>query len=195
MDIPIVSQVARSWWLVALRGVLSILFGVMAFVWPGITLVVLIAIIGAYMFVDGIFALVWAVRFRHERERWPMLMVEGILGIAVGVVTFLWPGLTAIAWLYTISAWAIVTGILEIVTAIRLRKALQGDWLLALTGVASIVLGIAFALMPLAGLLAWVWVIGAYAIVFGILLVSLAFRLRGLARPGTTVGVSAREMR
>ena len=175
---PVVAQVARHWWLVALRGVISILFGIGAFVWPGITLFVLIAFFGAYMFVDGIFALVSAVRFRHEREQWPMLMVEGILGVAVGVVTFFWPGLTALAWLYTIAAWAIVTGVLEIVTAVRLRRVIQGEIWLALTGVLSIVLGLALAAMPLVGLLAWVWLIGAYAIAFGILLVLFAVRLR-----------------
>jgi uncharacterized membrane protein HdeD (DUF308 family) len=175
---PMVNHLSREWWIVALRGLVSIAFGIIAFVLPGITLLVLIAFFGAYMFIDGAIAIVQAVRFRHDKERWPMLALEGVLGIAIGVLTFFWPGITALAWLYTIAAWAVVSGILEIVLAIRLRREIKNEWLLALTGVASIALGIVLALMPLAGLLAWVWVIGSYAIVFGVLLIALAFRLR-----------------
>jgi uncharacterized membrane protein HdeD (DUF308 family) len=173
-----VNHLAREWWIVALRGVLSILFGVVAFLWPGITLLVLVAFFGAYMFIDGVIATVQAWRFRHDRERWPMLALEGVLGIAIGVITFFWPGITALAWLFTIAAWAIVTGILEIVLAIRLRREIKNEIFVLLTGVLSIALGIVLFLMPLAGLVAWVWVIGAYAIVFGVLLLGLAFRLR-----------------
>jgi len=180
MESPIELQLGRYWWVVALRGLIGIIFGILAFIWPGITLVVLIAFFGAYMFVDGVFALVQAIRLRHERERWPMLLLEGILGIAVGLITYFWPGLTAIAWLYTIAAWAIITGVLEIVTAVRFRKIVQGEFLLILTGLISILLGVVLALMPLAGLLAWVYLIGAYAIVFGALLIGFAFRLRGM---------------
>src|ERR1700694_1127975 len=179
---PILAQLARDWWLVTLRGVVSILFGIGAFVWPGITLLVLVAFFGAYIFVDGILAFVQAVRFRHERSRLLALLVEGVLGVGVGVVIFLWPGITALAWLYTIAAWAIVTGVLEIATAIRLRDVLKGEMWLLLTGVLSIVFGIALAFVPLAGLLVWVWLIGAYAIVFGALLVGLSLRIRRLAK-------------
>jgi uncharacterized membrane protein HdeD (DUF308 family) len=185
-----VDTLSRSWWIVALRGVVAILFGIGCFAWPGITLLVLVAFFGAYMFVDGVIALAQAVRFRHDRERWPMLALEGVLGIAIGVLTFFWPGLTALAWLYTIAAWAIVTGILEIVFAIRLRKVIRGEWLVALTGVASIALGILLAMMPLAGLLAWVWVIGAYAIVFGALMIALAFRLRSAGSTAAPTGLT-----
>ena len=173
-----VGTLSRSWWLVALRGVIGILFGLVAFFMPGITLFVLVILFGAYMLVDGVFALVQAIRFRHERERWPMLLLEGVLGIAIGLVTLFWPGITALAWLYTIAIWAIATGVLEIATAIRLRKEIKGEWFLALTGVVSIALGIALVLLPLAGLLAWVWLIGAYSIVFGVILIALAWRLK-----------------
>lgn len=176
-----IANLSRAWWLVALRGVIGIVFGIVALVWPGITLLSLVLVVGAYLFIDGVFALAQAVRFRHERERWPMLLVEGVLGIAVGVVSFLAPGITALAWLYTLAAWAIITGVLEIVAAIRLRKIIQGEWLLGLTGVASIILGIALAALPAAGLIAWVWVIGIYSIVFGAALLALAFRLRSIA--------------
>jgi uncharacterized membrane protein HdeD (DUF308 family) len=173
-----VQQLAREWWVVALRGVAGILFGILAFVWPGITLLALVIVFGAYMLVDGVLALTLAIRFRHERERWPMLLLEGILGIAIGILSFAWPGITALAWLFTIAAWAIVTGVLEIVFAIRLRKVIKGEIFVALTGVASILFGIGLVLMPLAGLLVWAWLVGAYAIATGVLLVALALRLR-----------------
>jgi uncharacterized membrane protein HdeD (DUF308 family) len=176
-----VKTLAKAWWIVALRGVLGILFGIGAFIWPGMTLLVLVAFFGAYMFVDGVVALWQAIQFRHDRERWPMLLLEGVLGVAIGAITFFMPGITALAWLYLIAAWAIVTGILEITLAIRLRKVIDREIFVILTGILSIALGIALFLMPLAGLIAWVWLIGAYSIVFGVLLLGLAFRLRKLA--------------
>ncbi len=179
-------HLAREWWLVALRGALSIVFGIVAFAWPGMTLLALVIFFGAYMFVDGIVALAQAIRFRRDRERWPMLLLEAVLGIAVGIVTFLVPTITALAWLYTIAAWAVVTGILEIVLAIRLRREIKNEIFVALTGILSIALGIVLVLVPLAGLVAWVWIIGAYAIVFGALLIGLAIRLRKEGRSITS---------
>lgn len=186
-----VQTLSKAWRIVALRGVLGILFGIGAIIWPGITLLVLVAFFGAYMFVDGVVALWQAIQFRHERERWPMLLLEAVIGMTIGVVTFFTPGITALAWLITIAAWAIVTGILEIVTAIRLRKVIEGEFFVILTGVLSIVLGIALVLMPTAGLIAWVWLIGTYSIVFGVLLLGLAFRLRKLGSSfATPAGLS-----
>jgi len=181
-----IAQVARYWWLIALRGVVGILFGIVAIAWPGITLAVLILFFGAYMFVDGVFALISAIRFRHERERWMMLLLEAVLGIAIGAVTFLWPGITALAWVFTIAAWAIVTGVLELIAAFRLRGALGTEILLGLSGIVSIVFGIAMAALPLIGLVVWVLLIGVYAIAFGILLLIAGFRVRGLAKTPTT---------
>jgi uncharacterized membrane protein HdeD (DUF308 family) len=183
-----VNQLAREWWLVALRGVLSIAFGILAFVWPGITLLVLVIFFGAYMLVDGVVALIEAVRFRYERERWPMLLLEAILGIVIGVISLIQPAITALAWLYLIAAWAIVTGVLEIVLAVRLRRVIQGEIWVALTGILSIALGVALAALPGAGLLAWVWLIGAYAIVFGIFVIGFALRLRRLAMAVSPTG-------
>ena len=185
------NHLAREWWIVALRGALAIVFGILAFVWPGITLLVLIAFFGAYMLLDGIVALTQAIRFRRDRERWPALLLEGVLGIAIGLITAFIPGVTALVWLYTIAAWAIVTGILEIFLAIRLRREITGEWFVALTGVASIALGVALVLMPLAGLLAWVWLIGAYSIVFGALLIAFALRLRKIAPAAAPTDFSA----
>jgi uncharacterized membrane protein HdeD (DUF308 family) len=186
---PIDVHVARAWWLVALRGILAILFGLFAFFYPGVTLVVLVAFFGAYMFVDGIFALAQAIRFRHERERWPMLLVEAVLGIVAGLITYFYPAVTALAWVFTIAAWAILTGVLEIVTAARLRQFISGELFLIISGIVSILLGIGFAVLPRVGLLAAVWMTGIYAIVFGISLLSLAMRLRAIGS-GTPTAVA-----
>jgi len=168
---------ARNWWAVALRGIVAILFGLGAFLWPGITLGVLILLYGAYAIVDGIFALIAAVRGAARHERWVWLLLEGIVDIAAGVIAFVWPGITALVLLYLIAAWALVTGISEIAAAIRLRQAISNEWLLALAGVASILFGIILFVAPGAGALAVVWIIGAYALVFGIILLALAARL------------------
>jgi uncharacterized membrane protein HdeD (DUF308 family) len=167
---------ARYWWAVALRGLLAVLFGLVAIFWPGITLVSLVFLFGAYALVDGIVAIVSAFR---SGEWWPLLL-EGVVGIAAGVGAFLWPGITALALLYLIAAWAILTGILEIVAAVRLRKVIENEWWLALGGVASIILGVILVAAPGVGALGLVWAIGVYALVFGITLIALGFRLRGL---------------
>jgi uncharacterized membrane protein HdeD (DUF308 family) len=176
---PVLPLLSRNWWALALRGLAAILFGILAFAWPGITLFVLIVFFGAYMLVDGIFAIVAAVRAAGEEARWWLMLLEGILGVVVGLVTFFWPGLTALALLYLIAAWAIVTGIMEIAAAIRLRREMVGEWALILGGALSVLFGVLLVVIPArAGLLSLTWLIGAYAVVFGVLLVILAFRVR-----------------
>ena len=173
------TTLARNWWVLALRGVVAILFGIMAFIWPGLTLISLVLLFGAYAFLDGIFSILAAWRGRETNERWWALLMEGILGLAAGVIAFVWPGAAAVGLLYVIAAWAILTGILEIVAAIRLRQEIDNEWLLGLTGVASIIFGLLLAIWPGAGLLTLTWIIGGYAIAFGVLMLLLAFRLRG----------------
>jgi len=175
--IAVVDSLARNWWVVVLRGVAGILFGLMTFFAPGISLAVLVLFFGAYALVDGILALVSVVWDRGARDHWWLFVFEGIAGIATGVTTVLWPGITAIVLLYLIAAWALVTGAFEIAAAIRLRKVIDGEWLLVLSGILSVGLGILLMLFPGAGALALVLWIGAYAFVFGTLLLILGFRL------------------
>ena len=170
---------ARHWWLLALRGLLTLLFGILALVWPGPTLTVLILFFGAYAFVDGIFALVAAFTHRPGSHWWALLL-EGVAGIGIGVITFLWPEITGAVLLALIAAWALVTGIFEIVAAIRLRAVIENEWLLALSGVLSVLFGVVALVWPASAALAIIWIIGAYTILFGVLLLMLAFRLRNL---------------
>jgi uncharacterized membrane protein HdeD (DUF308 family) len=184
MHVPVIDldSLTRNWWALALRGVAGILFGIITFVWPGISLAALVFLFGAYAFADGVLAIVTAVR-RRGADRWWLLVLQGIVGIGAGVVTLFWPGITALALLAVIAAWALMGGALQVAAAIRLRKVISGEWLLALGGLLSIALGVLLLLFPGPGALALVLWIGAYAFVFGILLLVLGFRLRGLRSP------------
>jgi uncharacterized membrane protein HdeD (DUF308 family) len=173
-----IDALIRNWWVVLLRGVAGIIFGLITFFAPGISLVALVLLFGAYSFADGLLAIVTAIRRRSETDRWWVLLLEGLAGVAAGVVTVVWPGITALALLYVIAAWALVTGGLEIAAAIRLRKVITGEWLLVLIGIASVALGVLLVLFPGPGALALVLWIGAYALVTGVLLIALAFKLR-----------------
>jgi uncharacterized membrane protein HdeD (DUF308 family) len=174
----------QNWWAIALRGLVAVLFGIATFIWPGITLWALVALFGAYALVDGIFAVVEAFRRDVERERWWALLLEGIVGIGIGVLTFIWPGLTAMGLLYLIAFWAILTGVFEVITAIRLRHEIRGEWMMALIGIISIALGFLLVAFPLTGALAVVLTIGAFVFVTGALMIMLAFKLRSLRHPG-----------
>jgi len=176
-------HLARNWWVLALRGAASVLFGIGAFLWPGITMSVLMILFGAYALVDGIGSVVAAVRWRHMDDRWGFTLAQGALGILGGLVALALPYVAALSLVYVVAAWAIITGVLEIVTAVALRKVIEGEWLLALAGPASVLFGVALAVMPRAGVVVLSWWIGAYALLFGALLLALAFRLRRLALP------------
>jgi uncharacterized membrane protein HdeD (DUF308 family) len=173
----VVHELARNWWLVLLRGIAAILFGVLAFMWPGLTLVTLVIFWGAFALVDGVLAIASAVMGGNPMPRW-WLVIVGLAGIVAGILTFAWPGLTALVLLTFIAAWAIVLGVFEIVGAIRLRKEIEGEWLLILNGVISVLFGLVLLWRPGAGALAVVWIIGAYAILLGIIYVALALKLR-----------------
>lgn len=174
-----IGVLARNWWALALRGLLALLFGFLAFAWPGLTLAALVILFGAYVLVDGIFALVAAVRAAEAHERWWMFVLEGIAGVAAGLITFMWPGITGLVLLFLIAWWAIIMGVFEIGAAIRLRREMTGEWALGLGGLASVIFGLLLLFRPGAGALAVIWLIGLYAVVFGVLLLMLAFRLRG----------------
>lgn len=184
-------ELSEKWWALAIRGVVALIFGILAFVWPKITLFTLVILFAAYAVTDGVFALVAAFSRRASRTepgtRWWALVIEGILGIGAGIVALWLPGITALFLLYIIAFWAILTGVAEIVTAVRLRREISGEWLMALSGVASALFGVLLLLFPGSGALAVVWLIGAYAIIFGVLLLTLSLRLRQRGREITLV--------
>ena len=171
---------SRFWWMTALRGAAWILFGLTVLTWPGLSLVVLTLMFGAFVLIDGISTTVTAIGGRQENQSWWVLLLVGLCGIAVGVMTFLTPGLTALALLLYIAVWAIVTGVLQTVTAIRLRKEIEGEFWLALAGVASLVFGAILIARPAVGALAVTWMIGLYAVAFGALLIAVGFRVKSL---------------
>jgi uncharacterized membrane protein HdeD (DUF308 family) len=168
---------AKNWWLLLLRGIAAIIFGILAFAWPGITLLSLVILYGAYALVDGVLAIAAAIGGGGTTPRW-WLVVVGLLGIAAGLLTFFWPQITALVLLMFIGAWALIHGVFEIIGAIRLRKEIDNEWMLILSGALSVLFGAAMLIMPGAGALALIWVIGAYSIIFGILFVGFAFRLK-----------------
>ncbi len=167
---------ARNWWLVLLRGVVAVLFGVMAFALPGLTLFSLVLLWGAYAFADGILALGAAFGV-HRGSTAAWLVLVGLLGLGAGLVTVLWPGVTALALLVFIASYAIVRGVVEIVGAISLRKHIENEWALILGGVLSVLFGIVLLVRPGVGALALLWVIGLYAVLFGCALIALSYRL------------------
>jgi uncharacterized membrane protein HdeD (DUF308 family) len=175
-------QISRNWWMFAVRGVAAVIFGLLALIWPGQTMLALVLVFGAYALVDGIFSVVAGIAFRRYFERWWAVLLEGIVGIVIGLLAFFWPNITALVLLYLIAAWALITGILEIVAAIQFRRVLTNEWMYILGGLLSILFGVLLFAFPGAGAVSVVWLIGIYAIVFGISEITFAFRLRGLRR-------------
>jgi uncharacterized membrane protein HdeD (DUF308 family) len=168
---------ADNWWLVALRGLLAILFGIAAFAMPAATMLALVIFFAAYALVDGVLNIVLAVRGARKGERWGWLLVNGLLGIAVGVMAMLWPGITVLAFVFMVAAWSLLSGGLMLGAAIGL-KVNHGRWLLVLGGILSMLYGVLLFATPLIGALVLTWWIGAQALVFGVILIVLAFRLR-----------------
>jgi uncharacterized membrane protein HdeD (DUF308 family) len=174
-------KIASNWWLYAVRGVVAILFGILAIIWPKETILALVLLFGAYALLDGVFSVFAGIASYQYFSRW-WAVLEGVAGILIGVLTFFWPNITALVLLYFIAAWALMTGIFEIVVAIQLRREITGEWALILSGLLSMVLGVLLFVFPGAGAVSLVWLIGIYAILFGITLIILAFRLRSLRR-------------
>jgi uncharacterized membrane protein HdeD (DUF308 family) len=171
------AQLAQNWWAVALRGAFAILFGLVALFLPGPTILSLVLFFSAYMLVDGIFGIIAAVRAARRGERWGLLVFEGILNIAVGVIAFLMPGLTVITFVLLMAAWSLLSGGLMLGAAFRLSPR-HGRWWMALAGIASIIFGVLLAIAPIMGAVVLTWWVGAYALVFGVALLVLAFQLR-----------------
>ncbi|GAA2580762.1 HdeD family acid-resistance protein [Actinomadura fulvescens] len=186
---------ARNWWVLALRGAFAVLFGLVAWIWPGITVWALVILFGAYALVDGAFALVAAFRGGTAQSRgW--LALTGVCGIALGIVAMVWPAITGFALLMLIASWAIVTGIFEIFTAFSLRRQIENEWMYVLTGAVSVLFGVLLFVWPVSGALAVVWMIGFFSILFGAFMIGAAFRIRKLGqeaerRGGMTAGGGA----
>ncbi|BFU45727.1 HdeD family acid-resistance protein [Krasilnikovia sp. MM14-A1004] len=189
-----VEMLSRYWWAVVLRGIAAILFGVVTLVWPGPTVFALVLLFGAYALVDGVFTLASVLGRNHDGVRtgsrsW--LIVQGIAAVLMGILTFVWPGVTTLVLLWLIAAWALITGVLQVVAAVLLRREMRHEWLLALSGMLSVAFGILLIVWPAAGALAILTLIGAYAILFGIALAVLGVRLhrnRPDARAATGTG-------
>lgn len=172
---------SRGWWLLLLRGLAAIVFGILTWLRPGISLAALVLLFGIYSLVDGVLDTWTAVAGRRQQEHWWVLLLGGLLGIGVGLLTLMAPGLTALALLFYIAIWAIARGVLVVVAAIRLRKEIEGEWILILGGLLSVAFGMMLMMRPGAGALAVLWLIASYAFVFGVLLVVLAFKARRFA--------------
>src|SRR5262247_2348830 len=177
----------QNWWAIALRGLVAVLFGIAAFMWPHITLLVLTPLFGAYAMINGIFAVIEAFGRDVSRERWRPLLFEGVVSIVVGAMILIWPGLTTMGLLFLIAFWAIMTGIFEIITAIRLRHEIRGEWMMALIAILSMAFGFLLVAFPAQGALSVILIIGAFAFATGALMIALAFKLRSLRRPGGEV--------
>jgi uncharacterized membrane protein HdeD (DUF308 family) len=176
----LIETLRRHWWVPVIRGVVAVLFGIMAFVYPGLTVAVLVLLFGAWILVDGVFRVIGAIGHRASDKEWGFDLIIGIMGIIIGFLTFHAPRITALALIIYIAAWALMIGATEIALAIKLRREIKGEWFLILMGLLSIAFAVMLLWNPLPGALALVWLIGSYAIVFGLLAIILGFRLRSL---------------
>jgi uncharacterized membrane protein HdeD (DUF308 family) len=175
---PAAETLVQNWWLFTLRGALGIIFGILALIFPGPTILSLVLLFSAYMLVDGIFGIISAVRaIRRKEDRWGLLIFEGLLDIATGAVAFLWPGLTVVAFVWLIAAWAIVSGGLMTAAGFRLNIE-HGRWWLVLGGLLSLAYGVLLIITPLIGAVVLTWWLGAYVLVFGVALVIFSLKLR-----------------
>jgi len=177
----------QNWWAIELRGFAAVLFGIATFMWPGITLSVLAPLFGAYAMINGIFAVIEGIRRDVGQERWRPLLLEGAISIVLGVIAFAWPGLTAMGLLFLIAFWAMMTGVFDIITAIRLRHEIRGEWVMALIAILSMAFGLLLLAFPGPGALSEILLIRAFVFAIGALMIALAFKLRSLRRSGGEV--------
>ena len=171
--------IARNWWILAARGLLAIAFGLYVVLMPGTALATIILAFGVAVLVAGILAITAAMRVHDQHERSFVIAVEGVICVLFGLLALLRPGASALVWLFLVSGFAVVSGILHMATAIQLRRQIEGEWVLILNGALTTLLGVLMLLLPWAGLLSLIWLIGIYSLCFGVLLVALAIRLRG----------------
>lgn len=174
------STFRRFWWVLLVRGIAAVLFGVVALFWPGLTALVLLIAFGAFAVVDGVFAIVNALQRRSHDEGWWAWLFDGVLSLAIGMMALFWPAATALALVIWIAVWAVIAGILRVIAAIRLRHEIRGEWALALSGLLLVVWGALLALVPAAGILGLTWIFGVFALAVGVVMVVLAFRVRNL---------------
>jgi uncharacterized membrane protein HdeD (DUF308 family) len=172
-----VHALGARWWILVVRGIAAVLLGVVALAWPGISLLALVLLWGSYALLDGVASVALAARAGGEGRRWGWLLFEGLVGIGAAIVTFMWPGITALALLMVIAVWAVLTGIAEIVAAIQLRHVIRGEWILAVTGVLSIGFGLVTMILPGPSAMALVTILGVYAVAFGVFVTALGFRV------------------
>ena len=168
----------KNWWFFLLRGIAAVLFGLTALFVPKLTLLTLVIVFGVYVLIDGMISLAASFRERNQHSRWWVVLLEGVVGVAAGGLILAWPEITALALLYLAAGWALLTGVLELIAAFALRKVLEREWLLVLSGLASVAIAAILFLQPEAGFLATSWMIGIYAVLFGLLMILLSLRLR-----------------
>lgn len=178
-----VHALAKNWWALLIRGIAAVIFGVLAFLWPGITWITIAIFFGAYALVDGIFAIVATFRAAQAHQRWWPFLIEGIVGILIAAITFYDIRITITALYLTIAAWAFLTGIFELVAAVQLRKLIANEIWLIVGGIASIAFGVLMLMYPLLAAIVIIYIIAGYAIVFGFIMIGFAFRLRAHATP------------
>src|SRR5881275_1999781 len=176
----LIETLKRHWWVPVIRGIAAIVFGIIAFVYPGLTIATLVLFFGAWVLIDGIFRIVGAIGHRASDSDWGWQLVIGLLGIVVGLLTFHAPQITALALVIYIAAWALMIGASEIAAAVKLRREIKGEWFLILMGLASIVFAVLLLWNPVAGAAAVIWLIAWYAVVLGVLAIFFGFRLRSL---------------
>lgn len=180
MDRTLVQAMADNWWIALLRGIAAILFGIVALFWPGLTVFVLLITFGVYAVFDGVLAIFTAFQRKNSDDQWWLWALEGLFTVIIGLMALFWPIATALAFVFWMAVWAIFAGLVRIVSAIRLRKEIEGEWALIFSGALLVVWGILMAMVPVAGMLGFAWMIGAFSIIIGVLLISLSFRLKAI---------------